>query len=112
MHNALLAAKKLEEEGIGAIVVNNHTIKPLDGAMVLEVAKKCGAVVTVEEHQIAGGMGSAVAEFLAQNYPVPIEFVGIEDRYGQSGSPTELVEYYGMGVGGIIKKVKKVLARK
>lgn len=112
VHNALVAAKKLEEEGIGTIVVNNHTIKPLDGATILEVAKKTGAVVTVEEHQIAGGMGSAVAEFLTQNYTVPIEFVGVEDRYGQSGSPAELVEYYGMGVSGIIAKVKKVIKRK
>ena len=112
MHNALVAAKKLQKEGIGAIVVNNHTIKPLDGATILEVAKQTGAVVTVEEHQIAGGMGSAVAEFLAQNYPVPIEFVGVQDKYGQSGTPAELVEHYGMGVSGIMEKVKKVISRK
>ncbi len=109
---SLVAAKKLQKEGIGAIVVNNHTIKPLDGATILEVAKQTGAVVTVEEHQIAGGMGSAVAEFLAQNYPVPIEFVGVQDKYGQSGTPAELVEHYGMGVSGIMEKVKKVISRK
>ena len=112
VHNALVAAKKLEEEGIGSIVVNNHTIKPLDAETIIAVAKETGAVVTVEEHQIAGGMGSAVAELLAQNHPVPIEFVGVEDRYGQSGTPAELVEHYGMGVGAIIERVKKVISRK
>lgn len=112
VHNALTAAKKLAEEGIETIVVNNHTVKPMDGETVIAVAKEAGAVVTVEEHQIAGGMGSAVAELLAQNYPVPIEFVGVRDQYGQSGKPVELVEHYGMGVAGIIEKVKKVLSRK
>ena len=112
VHNALVAARKLQEEGIGSIVVNNHTIKPLDGATILDVAKQTGVVVTVEEHQIAGGMGSTVAEFLAQNYPVPIEFVGIEDRYGQSGLPTQLLEHYHMDTPSIILAVKKVLSRK
>ncbi len=112
VHNALVAAKKLQEEGIGSIVVNNHTIKPLDEKTILEVAQKTRAVVTVEEHQIAGGMGSAVAELLAQKFPVPIEFVGVEDKYGQSGTPAELVEHYGMGVSGIIEKVKRVVSRK
>lgn len=111
VHKALLVAKKLENE-IGVIVVNLATIKPLDEKTILDVAKRTGAVVTVEEHQIMGGMGSAVAEFLAQNYPVPIEFVGVNDEFGQSGTPEELIEHYGLGVGGIEKAVNKVLKRK
>lgn len=112
VHNALLAANELEKEGIGAIVVNNHTIKPLDKDTIIEVAQKAGAVVTVEEHQIAGGAGSAVAEVLAQENPVPIEFIGVHDQFGQSGEPNELIEHYGMGVESIKEAVKKVIKRK
>lgn len=119
VYRALLAVRKLEQEGIKVSVINNHTIKPLDQATILESVKKTcptsggvGAVVTCEEHQIAGGLGSAVAEFLAQNYPTPIEFVGVSDRFGQSGSPAELMEHYGLGVDDIVKAVKKVLKRK
>ncbi|MDI6821180.1 MAG: transketolase C-terminal domain-containing protein, partial [Patescibacteria group bacterium] len=89
--NALFAAKELEDEGIGTIILNIHTIKPIDSKKIIEVAKKTGAVVTVEEHQIAGGMGSAVAEVLAQNYPAPQEFIGIANVFGESGKGKELV---------------------
>ncbi len=112
VHRALLAARKLEREGIKVSVINNHTIKPLDQVTVLESVKKTNAVVTCEEHQIAGGMGSAVAEFLAQTYPVPIEFVGVANRFGQSGTPAELMEHYGLGVDDIVEAVKKVIIRK
>ncbi|MDP6388085.1 MAG: transketolase C-terminal domain-containing protein [Candidatus Pacebacteria bacterium] len=112
VHNALLAADNLEKDGIGTIVLNNHTIKPMDNTSVIEMAKKTGAVVTVEEHQIAGGMGSAVAEVLAGEHPVPIEFVGVHDQFGQSGDPDELIEHYNMGVEEIISAVKKVIERK
>lgn len=112
VHNALLAAKELDEEGIGAMVVNNHTIKPLDEKTLLEAAKKCGAVVSVEEHQIIGGMGSAVAELLAKHLPTPMEFVGIKDVFGDSGEPNELIEKYGMDVKSIKNAVRKVLKRK
>jgi transketolase len=111
LHNALLAAKELEKEKIGTIVINNHTIKPLDEKTLLEVAKKCGAVVTVEEHQIAGGMGSAVSELLAKKYPLPMEFIGMQDTFGESGTPKELIEKYGMGVDSIKAAVIKVLKR-
>lgn len=111
LHNALLAARELDKEGIGTIVVNNHTIKPLDEKTLLEVIKKCGAVVTVEEHQVAGGMGSAVAELLAKKYPVPIEFVGMQDVFGESGTPKELIEKYGMGVKDIMAAAKNSLKR-
>ncbi|HEY4512641.1 MAG TPA: transketolase C-terminal domain-containing protein [Candidatus Paceibacterota bacterium] len=112
VHKALLAAKELEEDGIGSIVVNLSTIKPLDEKTIVETVKKAGAVVTVEEHQIAGGMGSAVVECLAKNFPVPAEFVGVRDKFGQSGTPNELLEHYEMGVSHIKKAVEKVLARK
>ena len=112
VHKALLAAKELEKEKIGVTVVNLATIKPLDGELIKRVAKSSGAIVTVEEHQIAGGMGSAVAEFLACEMPVPIEFVGVHDKFGQSGTPDELIEYYGMGVSSILSAVKKVIIRK
>ena len=112
VYNALVAAEKLSKEKIGAMVINNHTIKPIDEKTIVTAAKKCGAVVTVEEHQVMGGMGSAVAEVLAKNFPVPIEMIGMQDKWGQSGPPDELIEYYGMGVDSIIKAVKKVLKRK
>lgn len=111
-HNALLAAKQLDEEGVGTVVLNIHTIKPLDAEAILREARGAGAVVTVEEHQIAGGLGGAVAELLSGTTPLPIEFVGVHDRYGQSGDPKELIEYYGMGATHIVEAVKKVAARK
>jgi transketolase len=112
LYNALKAAEKLSGEGIEAIVVNNHTVKPIDEKTIIDVAKRAGAVVTVEEHQVAGGMGSAVAEVLAQNHPVPIEFVGVHDRFGESGVPDELIEKFGMGVDSIVSATKKVAGRK
>ncbi|KKW35343.1 transketolase [Candidatus Adlerbacteria bacterium RIFCSPHIGHO2_01_FULL_54_23] len=110
LYNALLAAKELEH-AVPAIVVNIHTIKPLDREVVA-IAKSVGAVVTVEEHQIAGGLGGAIAEALAQECPVPIEFIGVRDRYGESGEPEELIEHYGMGVSHIAAAVKKAISRK
>lgn len=111
-HNALHAAKKLQEEGVGSVVVNNHTIKPMDEKTIINTAKRCGAVVTVEEHQIAGGMGSAVAEILSQQNPVPIEYIGVHDQFGQSGTPDELIAHYKMDTDSIVGAVKKVISRK
>ncbi len=112
VHNALLAAQLLEKEGVAVSVVNVHTIKPLDKKTVVREARAAGAVVSVEEHQIAGGLGSAIAELLAQEYPVPQEFVGVRDQFGQSGTPKELIEHYRLGVSHIVAAVKKVLQRK
>ena len=112
MYNALLAAKELEAEGIKIKVMNLASIKPIDEDAIVKLAKETKALVTVEEHQIAGGMGSAVAEVLAQNYPVPIEFVGVRDLFGQSGAPKELIEHYGMGKNSIKEAVRKILKRK
>lgn len=112
VHNALLAARELEKAGISVVVANVHTIKPLDEETVLSLAREAGAVVTVEEHQVAGGFGSAVAELLAEKYPTPIEFIGMHDEFGQSGTSAELIEHYGMGVSHIIAAIKKVALRK
>lgn len=112
VHNALVAAKELEEEKIPAIVLNCSSIKPLDKEKILEVARQCGAVVTVEEHQVVGGLGGAVAELLSKNYPVPINFIGLQDTFGESGKPQELIEKYGMGVGAIKEAVKRVIKKR
>jgi transketolase len=112
LYNALLAAMELEKEKISVMVVNNHTIKPIDSATIISAAKKCGAVVTLEEHQVMAGCGSAVCEVLAQNYPVPVEMVGMQNTFGESGKPDELIEKYGMGKKAVIAAVRKVLGRK
>ena len=112
VYNALMAAEALQADGISCRVVNNHTIKPMDEAAIVAAARECGAVVTVEEHQVHGGMGSRVAEILAAHHPVPMEFVGVQDRFGQSGAPQELIEEYGMGSTSIAAAVKRVLSRK
>ncbi|MEK7609385.1 MAG: transketolase C-terminal domain-containing protein, partial [Patescibacteria group bacterium] len=112
VYNALRAALDLEAEKISVAVVNHHTVKPLDGETILKCAHKTRAVVTVEEHQIYGGLGGAVAEFLAGASPVPMEFIGVRDKFGESGRPDELIEKYGMGVESIKKVVRKVLTRK
>jgi transketolase len=110
--NALTAAEELAKDGIDCMVVNNHTIKPMDEAAVVAAAKACGAVVTVEEHQVQGGMGSRVAEILSQRHPVPMEYVGMQDRFGESGDAEELIEHFGMGISAIKDAVKRVLDRK
>ena len=112
VYQSLVAAKELEKEGIKVRVINNHTIKPMDVTTVMKTARDCGAIVTVEEHQVMGGMGSAVAEVLAKNYPVPMEFIGMPDAFGESGQPEELLEKYGMSVGEIKTAVKRVMERK
>ncbi len=111
LHKALVAAKELEEEGIAVTVLNLATIKPLDVEAIVELAKECGRIVTVEEHQVAGGMGSAVAEVLAQKQPTPMEFVGVNDVFGQSGKPEEILAHYGMTVEHIKKAVKALLGK-
>jgi len=112
VYRSLLAARKLEREGIAATVINNHTIKPLDEETLMDEAVAAGAVVTAEEHQQIGGLGSAVAEMLARRRPLPQEFVAVADRFGQSGTPAELMEHYGLGVDDIVEAVKRVIGRK
>ncbi|MGH7584381.1 MAG: transketolase family protein, partial [Gemmatimonadales bacterium] len=111
VHQALHAACELAESNVGTIVVSLSTIKPLDGETILAAVKRAPRVVTVEEHQIAGGMGSAVAEFLAQHFPVPQEFIGVHDLFGQSGAPSELIEHYGMDAPHIVEAVRTIGGR-
>jgi len=110
LHKALLAAKTFEAKGIDVEVMNLSTVKPLDEKAVVLLARKAGKIVTVEEHQINGGMGSAVAECLARVCPVPMRFVGVQDRFGQSGTPDELIEHYGMGEKDVVKAVEELLS--
>lgn len=112
LYNALLAALELEKQGTSVMVINNHTIKPIDVDTIVAAAKKCGAVVTLEEHQVMGGAGSAIVEVLAKNYPVPVEMVGVQDHFGESGEPDELIEKFGMGVGSIVAAVRKAVSSK
>lgn len=112
VYEALLAAKKLESQGVNVSVINSHTVKPLDTETILNAVKIAGAVVTVEEHQVAGGFGSVVAEFLASAYPVPIEFIGMKDEFGQSGEPQELIKHYQLDADAIISAVQRVSKRK
>ncbi len=112
LYQALLAAQELEKEKIGTVVLNSHTIKPLDEKKIASLAKKYGAVVTVEEHNVIGGLGGAVAECLAKHQPTPIEFVGMQDTFGESGKPAELLKKYKLDKDAIKEAVKKVIARK
>ena len=112
VYEALVASEALSSEGIDVRVINSHTVKPIDEATIISAAKETGAVVTAEEHQVHGGLGSAVAEVLSQKYPVPIEYVAIMDTFGESGEPEELMKKYGLKSQDIIKAVKKVLKRK
>jgi transketolase len=109
---AILAEEVLDAEGISVRVVNMHTIKPLDKECVLKAARETGAIVTAEDHQIHGGLGSAVAEVLVQYYPVPQEFVAVRDTFGESGKGDELMKKYGIAKDDIVRAVKKVLQRK
>lgn len=109
---AIVAAGMLEDEGISVEVINIHTIKPLDKKAVLESAAKTGAVVTAEEHLIAGGMGELIAAFLAKELPTPTEFVAVDDLFGQSGEPAELLKEYKLSSINIADAVKRVIAKK
>ncbi|MBP6854929.1 MAG: transketolase family protein [Candidatus Pacebacteria bacterium] len=111
VRNAILAARDLEKKGIKVKVMNLATIKPIDRSGIIALAKETKHIVTVEEHQVMGGMGSAVAEVLAEEFPVPIEFIGVKDKFGQSGTPLELIEHYGMGREAIKDAIQKVLNR-
>lgn len=109
---AVEARELLLKEGIDAGVINIHTIKPIDGELLTEAAKKTGAIVTAEEHNVIGGLGSAVAEVLAETCPVPIKRVGTQDVFGRSGKPNELMELYGLTAENIAENVKQAIALK
>ncbi len=112
MWNAIEAAKKLAAEGISCELINIHTIKPLDEEAILDSVSKTRAVVTAEEHQMYGGLGSSIAQLLARKIPTPMEMVAVNDSFGESGTPIELLTKYGLGVSDVVTAIKKVLARK
>ena len=109
---ALEAAKSLENEGISAEVINIHTIKPLDNETILKAVKNTKCVVTAEEHMLNGGLGDSIAQLLSRNTPTPIEMVGVDDTFGESGPPMKLMEKYGLTAADIITASKKVISRK
>ncbi len=112
LYYALVAAKQLETEGINVLVINVPTVKPLDREGLLKFTEGSKAVVTVEDHQVNGGLGSAIAEELAKTTPLPMEFIGLQNTFAESGKPAELLEKYGMGVSAIKDAVKRVISRK
>jgi transketolase len=110
--NSLEAAKALEEEGISAEVINIHTIKPLDNEAILDAVASTQCVVTAEEHQMNGGMGDSICQLLSRNLPTPVEMVAVNDSFGESGKPSELLDKYGLGVKDVINAAKRAIARK
>lgn len=109
---ALEAKEELAKEGINARVINIHTIKPIDEELIIKAAKETGVIVTAEEHSIIGGLGSAVAEVVSENCPVPVLRVGVKDTFGESGKPNELLEKYGLTSKDIVNKVKEAIKLK
>ena len=112
VYESLMAQELLEKKGISARVLNVHTIKPIDEDAIIDAAKKCKAIVTAEDHQVFGGLGSAVADVVVKNCPVPIEMVGVMDRFGESGKPSELLKYFHLKDVDIVDAVEKVLKRR
>jgi transketolase len=109
---AVVAEAMLREEGIRAEVINIHTIKPLDTDAILESVKKTGCAVSAEEHQLNGGLGDSIAQTLIRHNPAPLEYVGVNDSFGESGTPTQLLEKYGLNAENIVKAAKRAMARK
>ncbi|MEE4176930.1 MAG: transketolase family protein [Bacteroides sp.] len=109
---ALKAGKMLYQKGISAEIINVHTIKPLDKKTILHSVQKTGCVVTAEEHQVNGGLGESITRLLAENQPTPVELIGVNDRFGESGTPAQLMEKYGLNGASIVKAAYKVLAIK
>ena len=110
--NAIQAGVALEEKGLTVEVINIHTVKPIDEEAILNSIRKTRCAVTVEEHNIFGGMGDAVAQVAAKNFPIPIEYVGTKDTFGESGPPEQLLKKYGLDVPDIIAAAEKVMVRK
>jgi transketolase len=112
VYESLVAAEVLAGEGIDCRVIDMHTIKPIDREAIIKAARECGAIVTAEEHQVMGGLGGAIAEVVVAHQPVPMEFVAVMDRFGQSGKPDELMAAFGLKSKDVIAAVKRVLKRK
>ena len=112
VNEAKIAAEKLANKGINACVVDMHTIKPLDGQLINNLAKECGCIVTVEDHSIIGGLGGSVSEYLSRNIPTPLEMVGVEDKFGESGATAELMSHMNIDSDAIVKATNRVIKRK
>ena len=112
VNEAKIAAEKLENDGINACVVDMHTIKPLDGKLIDKLAEQCGCFVTVEDHSIIGGLGGSIAEYLSRNKPTPVEMIGVDDRFGESGGTTELMAHLNINSDSIINAANAVIKRK
>ncbi len=111
VYNAIQASKKLEDEGVKVKLLNLSTIKPIDREAIISLAKETKAILTVEEHQVVGGMGSAVAEVLSEEHPTLLKFLGVHDQFGHSGTPAELIEEFGMGIQGIYNSALELRER-
>lgn len=112
VYKALIVAKELELHKISVRVINCHTIKPLDKDTILKAAEQTGAIVTVEEHQVIGGLGGAVAEAISQDFPVPLKIIGVDDKFGESGEPNQLLEKFGLTKEAIVKAITQVIRMK
>ena len=112
VHEAVNAAEALSEEGVNCTVVDMHTIKPLDSNLLEKIAKTCGCVVTAEDHSIIGGLGSSISEWAASNRPMPIEMVGVNDRFGESGDSSELMMGLGLTAESIVEASRRAIRRK
>jgi len=111
VYEAIKAGETLAAEGINAMIINMSTVKPLDEELVLEAAKKCGKIITCEEHSVMGGLGEAVCSFLSETYPTPVRRIGVNDRFGQSGPAAEVLEHYGLCAGNIVRVTKEFLGK-
>ena len=111
VYEAIKAGETLAEQGIDAMIINMSTVKPLDEELVLAAAKKCGRVVTCEEHSVIGGLGEAVCSFLSETCPTPVRRIGVNDQYGQSGPAAEVLEYYGLCASNIVKVTREFLGK-
>jgi transketolase len=112
VYESMIASKKLEEENIDARVINNHTVKPMDKDTIMKAARETGAIVTAEEHQVFGGMGSAITEMLIQDYPIPMRIIGVKDKFGESGKPDELQRHLNLTTDDIVRAVHEVMRKK
>ena len=111
VYEAIKAGETLAAEGINAMIINMSTVKPIDEELVLEAAKKCGKIITCEEHSVIGGLGEAVCSFLSENYPTPVRRIGVNDVFGQSGPAAQVLEYYGLCESNIVKVAKEFLGK-
>ena len=111
VYEAIKAGEALAAEGINAMIINMSTVKPLDEELTLAAAKKCGKIITCEEHSVIGGLGEAVCSFLSETYPTPVRRIGVNDQFGQSGPAAEVLEHYGLCAGNIVKVAKEFLGK-